>query len=299
MATGKILVLATDSAGLDLTEIIFPTLQCLQKERSGAPADIWLGIDDTVASAVPFVKPAQNGVFDRLFVTRGRVGWPILLNTMMDEVDREENPPEFVGVMEAGVVIDVQGWLAHAVELLHEGEGGYVVNVGVHGAWEDVVDPQKSMHMHDNVFTLPRVMGMGVVMPWYLLRSWRANPYGPLYAGMWEDLTDHIISDLGALLVTNAAWDEPHGVRHTAGQRLMIDTCAGHGVFPMREEAMRDDTREGVAVATTEAAVSASGEGVRGDGGEGESAAEDASADGADDSHGGIPLPPPVPGGAS
>lgn len=221
MASCAFIVLCPSDAGGDLSNLVEGTTKMLGSPHSGFAPDIFVGLDDANGNTVQWA--VQNSTFERLYVTKGHIGHPLLLNTILDQViELGELDYDYIGIVEAGVVLRRAGWLRDAMDVLSDEMSDYAVNLG---HLEDYESLARTLKIGETRWIVPNIGHLGCIVPTGALRDWRAVPYGALYGRFWGDLSDHLNSR-GVVLVSDVSWDPEHPLagRSDGDTLVSVDT---------------------------------------------------------------------------
>lgn len=195
------IILVPQLPGVNAAQLLAATTKMLFSPHSGLSPNIVVAVDAPRSPAVA-AAIADAALYTRLYTTCGSVGYPILLNSIFDDLwHKREEVPDFVGIIEAGVVLQAAGWLRAAVDLLSEGNSyEWALALG----WpRPPQDSPHSMEFTPSRWSIPNIDGYGVLLPKRVFttdRYYRVVPYLPLYR-MWGDLSDHLQRDSIGLMV--------------------------------------------------------------------------------------------------
>ena len=219
MASCAVFVLAPSDAGGKVVELAHATLKMLGAPHSGFSPDVIMGIDDRGGPLIEWA--AANDTFEQLFITKGKIGYPLMVNKMLDQVlELGDVQYDFVSIIEVGVVCEGPGWLAGIIESLSGEMSEYAYDIG---RGDPIEETPATLQLGGGKWIVPNVGGMGIVAPLVAIKQWRAIPYGALYSRFWGELSDHF-----ATLGTSLVYDESFRSSSVLVGRADEDTYVGY-----------------------------------------------------------------------
>ena len=185
MARCAAILLGSGAGSVDALEA---SLKTLERDHSGVSPDVFVTLE-------PFAETARTWLTDnksrvtKAYTSPYHVGWPIMLNTVIDQqIEQGEFEYDVVVVMMRGVTMGTQGWLRWAIEEITSERNEVVISLGGSESFET---ERGAINNGDGTWIVPRLWG-GVIMPALELNQWRCVPYQPTRGTSWlDDLGDH------------------------------------------------------------------------------------------------------------
>lgn len=164
------------------------TIKTLARGHSGFTPDVFVGIDSATQESLEWLK-VNSGVVTKGYTATQLVGWPILINTMLDQhLEFGEFDYDMVLVMQEGVELPTKGWLRRMIGEIEDDASGLVITLG---GPDNPGEAVRSMQLDDGSWLMPRLWG-GMITDVHLFNNWRCIPYQPMRGVAWlDDLTDH------------------------------------------------------------------------------------------------------------
>ena len=164
------------------------TIETLARAHSGLSPDVFVGVDMATPATMEWLK-ANAGIVAKGYTSARMLGWPILLNTMLDQhLEFGEFQYDMVVVTYEGVTMPTAGWLRRLIGEIEDDASGLIISLG---GPDNPAAAAHAMELDDGSWIVPRLWG-GMISEASLFDHWRCIPYQPARGAAWlDDLTDH------------------------------------------------------------------------------------------------------------
>ena len=185
MARCAAILLGSGAGGIDELEA---SLATVEREHSGVTPDVFVTLE-------PFAETSRTWLADnkeritKAYTSPYHVGWPIMVNTVIDQqLEQGEFEYDVVVMLTRGVTVGAKGWLRWAIEEITSERNEIVISLG--GA-KDMETQRGAIDNGDGTWIVPRLIG-GAIVPARELVQWRCTPYQPTRGMSWlDDFGDH------------------------------------------------------------------------------------------------------------
>ena len=180
MARCAAIVLGSGAGSLDQLEA---TITSLERNKSGITPDIFVTLDPFTESAREWLIANKHRVA-KAYTSPYHVGWPIMLNTVIDQqIEGGEWQYDIVVMAARGLTMEADGWLRWAIDEIAEESNENVISLcGV----SNLASERNVIDCGDGTFIVPRLWG-GVVTNALDVTQWRCVPYQPARGMSWLD----------------------------------------------------------------------------------------------------------------